>query len=111
MAKQNTSDTERTPAQKCDYYKKRVNDPNLSQAQRNWAQRRINQLCGGGNSAKPSTPPKKSTGPMSGEQLNAQCAGIGYGAAKAGARVNVKPENRDAFRDGVKVGRSLGNKF
>lgn len=34
-------------------------------------------------------------------------AGLGFASGKANKRVKVQPENQDAFRDGVKKGRSL----
>lgn len=106
MAKQNTSDNMRTPAQKCDYYKKRVNDPKLTQGQRDYAARRIFQLCGGSTSNKTvscptcKTPVSVPTGKYTDGQKYAYGAGIGYATAKAGARVDCKPENKDSFRKG-----------
>ncbi len=89
---------------KCAYYKSRVTDPNLSQKQRDYAQKRLDALCGGKKSA-----PARSTGSSyTAEQRAAYGAGVAYGAAKSGALVPVKLNNRESFRKGVKRGKQMG---
>lgn len=86
--------------EKCDYYKKRMNDPSLSQTQRNYAAARVNKLGGSGCQ-------QGSSAVVSGHDA-AFNAGLGYGAAQAGVRVPVSPESKGSFRDGHKQGRALG---
>ncbi len=54
MAKKDGA-TQYSAQDKCDYYSKRANDGKLSQKQREYAQKRLNQLCGGKTSSKPRT--------------------------------------------------------
>ncbi|MDE6294111.1 MAG: hypothetical protein K2L88_05780 [Clostridiales bacterium] len=103
---QNNNQPARTVQEKCDYYSRRVNDPKLTEGQRNFALRRLNSLCGG--SSKGQSP--KSTKTTTVQQNNARMAGIGYGVAKEGGRVPIQPENRDSFRGGVQEGRALAKK-
>lgn len=114
MARQRQVDnSQRSVQEKCDYYGRRVNDPKLTKGQRKYAQKRLNELCG--NNKRKNQPqkaaPRKSSVPATAQQNNAKMAGIGFGAARAGARVPVAPENQQSFRDGVQIGRALGNKF
>lgn len=91
---------------KLKYYSDRVADSTLSSRERGWAKMRINQLSKKLSSSvqvQPSTP-------MTAQQQNAHNAGIGFGAAKVGARVPVAPENQQSFRDGVRKGRALAHK-
>ena len=114
MAKrQQVDNSQCTVQEKCDYYGRRVNDPKLTEGQRKHAQKRLNELCGNNKrkNQSPKPAPRKSTLPATAQQNNAKMAGIGFGAARAGGRVPVAPENQQAFRDGIKVGRALGNKF
>ena len=97
---------------KCDYYSKRVNNPKLSEKQRVYAQNRLNALCGGKSSvagkAMVSVPSRSTNSPKYNDaQKYAYGAGIGYAAAKSGSRVDVKPENRQSFRDGYGRGQRL----
>lgn len=97
---------------KCDYYSKRVNNPKLSEKQRAYAQNRLNALCGGKRSAPgkaTATVPSRSTNSpkYNDAQKYAYGAGIGYAAAKSGKRVDVKPENKQSFRDGYGRGQRL----
>ena len=114
MAKQKTENQPvRTVQDKCDYYSRRVNDPKLSEGQRKFAERRLKQLCGGGQA--PARSPRSSSvrtaqPPLTPQQQNARMAGIGFGAAKEGGRVPVQPENQPQFRDGVKAGREMAKK-
>lgn len=107
MAKQNKSD--RTVQDKCRYYENRVNDKRLTDGQRRWAQRRLNELCAGGKS-KPAVSAPGGSGnsqKYTDGQKYAFGAGVGYAAGKAGKRVEVKPENRQSFRDGVARGKKI----
>ncbi len=97
MGKQVNSDY--TPAQKCDYYKKRVNDRSLTQKQRDYAQKRLNALCG---TDKPKSSPAKTKPQYTDAQKYSYGAGIGYATAKKGKRVKVKDENKESFRAGYK---------
>ncbi len=97
---------------KCDYYSKRVNNPKLSEKQRVYAQNRLNALCGGKSSVAGkamATVPSRSTNSSkyNDAQKYAYGAGIGYAAAKSGKRVDVKPENKQSFRDGYGRGQRL----
>ena len=97
---------------KCDYYAKRANNPKLSEAQRRYAQRRLSALCGGKKSAPAkaavATPSRSVNSPKHTDaEKYAYGAGIGYAAAKAGKRVDVKPENKQSFRDGLARGRQI----
>ena len=108
---QNNNQPVRTVQDKCDYYGRRVNDPNLTQGQRNFALRRLNSLCGGGKQQPKQSPARKSTLPATAQQNNAKMAGIGFGAAKAGGRVPISPENKQSFRAGIEEGRALAKKY
>lgn len=103
MTRQNN--TTRTVQDKCNYYAGRVNDPKLSEAQRNYAQRRLNQLCSGGKSNSSSNVGKTYTD----GQKAAFTAGRVYGMAKSGKRVPVRPENQSSFRAGVERERGKNN--
>lgn len=112
MAKQN--DTYYSAQDKCDYYKKRVNDSKLTDSQRKYAQMRLNSLCGGKKSkGKTVTCPTCNTsvpvnsGKYTDAQKFAYGAGIGYGAAKSNKRMPVRDENKDSFRAGYKKGKTL----
>ena len=106
MAKQNSSDIVRTAEQKYDHYKKRIDDPKLTQRQRSWAALRVSELSSVIASNKTvscptcKTPVSVPTGKYTDGQKYAYGAGIGYAKAKAGARVDCKPENKDSFRKG-----------
>ncbi len=91
---------------KCDYYRRRVNDSKLSQKQRDYAQKRLEALCSG----KKLAPAKLSSSSYTSEERAAYGAGVAYGAAKSGARVSVKDENKDSFRKGVMRGKQMGKK-
>ncbi len=91
---------------KCDYYSRRVNDSNLSQKQRDYAQKRLEALCG----EKKPTPAKPSSSNYTAEQRAAYGAGVAFGAAKSGATVPVKDKNKDSFRKGVIRGKQMGKK-
>ena len=108
MAKQKLDNSQHTVEEKIKHYSGRVNDPTLTEGQRKHAAKRLGELCGGGQA--PQTRAPKSPAKLTSQQQNAHMAGIGYGAAKAGARVPVQPQNQDDFRDGVKVGRALAKK-
>lgn len=108
MAKQKTDNQQFSFDDKVKHYSGRVNDPNLTEGQRKHAERRLRQLCGGGRAPKTCAP--KSPAKLTPQQQNAHMAGIGFGAAKEGGRVPVKPENQPQFRDGVKAGRALAKK-
>lgn len=100
MAKQQlTVQVQHTNAQKIDYFKNRVNDRNLTQSQRNYAQQRLNALCG------TSTVNRNTSKPIqqyTDAQKYAYGAGIGYATAKKGQQVKIKDENKDSFRKGYK---------
>ena len=112
MAKQ-TVQQDFSDTDKIKHYSGRVNDPKLTEGQRKHAQKRLNELCGNNNrkSQPQKSTSRKSALPVTAQQNNAKMAGIGFGAAKVGARVPVAPENQQSFRAGVEVGRALGNKF
>lgn len=112
MAKRNNSTY--SVADKCDYYKRRVNDSKLTDSQRKYAQMRLNTLCGGKKSkSKTVTCPTCNTSVRVGSdeytdaQKFAYGAGIGYGAAKSNKRMPVRDENKDSFRAGYKKGKAL----
>ena len=114
MARQQQVDnSQRTVQEKCDYYGRRVNDPKLTEGQRKHAQKRLNELCGNNKrkGQSPKATPRKSTLSAEAQRNNAHMAGIGFGAAKAGGRVPVAPENQEAFRLGVQTGRAVAKKF
>lgn len=97
---------------KCDYYSKRVNNPKLSEQQRAYAQSRLNALCGGKKSASGkatvAAPSRSTNSPKyTDAQKYAYGAGLGYAAGKSGKRVDVKPENKQSFRDGYGRGQRL----
>ncbi len=110
MAKQKRN-REYSTKEKLDYYSGRANNPKLSDRQRLFARQRLNALT----NAQPSNAAKRCSQPVSilpatHAQNSAFNAGLGYGAAKAGARVPVKPENQPSFSDGYKRGKALGSK-
>lgn len=101
----------KTVQEKCEWYGGRVNDPKLSEKQRSWAKMRLGQLCGGKSAPGKATAtvPSRSTNSSkyNDAQKYAYGAGIGYAAAKSGKRVDVKPENKQSFRDGYGRGQRL----
>ncbi len=117
MAKSKQVPENLTDAEKLKYYAGRVSDGSLTSGERRWASKRVNQLTKKlSASSKQSTAKTSSCAncgaslPATPQQNNAYNAGIGYGAAKVGARVPVKDENKPAFRNGVQAGRSLAKK-
>ncbi len=96
---------------KLTYYGARINDPKLSEKQREYARKRIGELSG--NKSCSTSSPKQTRSSINSESAKnpTYAAGVGFGAAKAGARVLVKPENKDTFREGVKAGRGLPRGF
>ncbi len=109
MAKNNQTEKQTfSDNQKCDYFKNRINDPNLSQGQRNWAAFRLNALSGNDQTITPAPNAAQSPANCVTGQKAAYNAGLGYGAAKAGARVPVSAENKGSFRNGFKRGKKFG---
>lgn len=98
---QNNDQPVRTVQEKCAYYKKRINDPKLTDGQREFAQRRYNSLSGT-NTVSSSNKTKYTDG-----EKAAYNAGIGYSCGKSGKRVPVRDENKDSFRAGLDRGRRL----
>ena len=99
MAKNNANTQQKTDADKLKYYGGRVNDKKLSEGQRRYAARRLEQLTGN-TSAQPSA-----LSPIT-DKCCAESAGFGYGRAKSGQRVAVDKSVRSDFINGVKCGRS-----
>lgn len=87
---------------KIDYYSKRVNNPKLSERQRQFAARRLKDLCGGNKKRNNKSNQSKYTD----AQRQSYNAGVAYGLAKTGREMNVSPENQASFKNGVKAGRS-----
>lgn len=104
MAKNKTSKAipaNLTDADKLKHYGGRVNDKTLTDGQRRWAARRVEQLTN-----KLSAPASPSSLPPITDRCCAESAGIGYGRAKSGQRVAVDKSVKSDFINGVKCGRS-----
>lgn len=109
MAKKDIIDNseDRSDADKLRYYAGRVDNPDCTPKERSWAKMRVKQITAkiSGTSTKKEEPKRSSATTQA--RCCAESAGIGYGAAKAGKRVPIKDENKDAFRAGVRRGRAL----
>ena len=101
----------KTIPERINYYANRVNDPSLSQGKRNWAAKRLSELTSKSNSGGKSKPScsvpsgTSNTTKYTDGQKYAYGAGIGFAKAKAGERVDVKPENKQSFREGYDYGK------
>lgn len=106
MAKQRST-RQYSVQDKCDYYSRRANNPKLTEKQRQFAQQRLNKLCGGSKfNGKNATPSSGGTGKYTPEQKQAYQAGAAYGLAKTGKQMRVRDENKASFQAGVKAGRA-----
>ncbi len=100
---------------KVKHYSEIISDNNSTNRQRGWAKMRLGQLAKKmtkqtSNATTSPMPKAEAVVIVTPEQHNAFNAGIGYGAAKVGARVPIKDENKPAFRGGVKRGKAFKSK-
>ncbi len=94
----------RSIEERIEWYNGRLNSPYSTEKERNHAVKRLAALTARRDMEKAVC--NKSL-PATQEQNNAFNAGLGFGAAKVGARVPVKDENKPSFRAGVERGRAL----
>ncbi len=109
MAKQKVQEP-RTIDDRIEWYTGRLNSPFCNDKEKAHAAKRLASLTAQRNSQLSSCANCGASLPATPQQNNAYNAGIGYGAAKVGARVPVKDENKPAFRNGVQAGRALSKK-